>query len=383
MAAMIAPNGAPVYYGRSLTYRTALLAPFWLAALEDVDPLGPGVTRGIASGVLRYFLEAGEGMHRPLSLGWRRPCPEAVQEYSGPGSPYFASMGFLGLLLPPDHKVWTDTEASRPTDATTDDAVLKGPHWIVSHRDGVVRLANHDRSRPAYWHPPQTRRDDPHYAKFGYSSHTAPAPHPDSVDAHFGLLGDDGRLTRRGPVSSSLTTGDIVASRHVPEIDGIPLDGVDITSATLIRGGFEVRCHLVCGAARRAVREGGYCVAHDTPPITGSRNRHAWVRADSGLNTSITGLYGWTAAETIELNAGNAMGRRCAVPVLTGHVNGTSSLHISLHMLGFSAQDGDIDAPSVHVTPDTGHISLTWAAGTSATTIDLLDLRNRLIEEAR
>ena len=41
------------------------------------------------------------------------------QVYSGPGSPYFAGMGFLGLAAPADHPLWTSPEQPPPPSAAT------------------------------------------------------------------------------------------------------------------------------------------------------------------------------------------------------------------------------------------------------------------------
>ncbi|HVT66213.1 MAG TPA: DUF2264 domain-containing protein, partial [Trebonia sp.] len=108
-------EGAPVHQGRSLTYRYACAAPLWLGEVAGgrqagATPLAPGQARRLASGAVRHFTERGvpnaQGL---LSLGWYEPFLPATQHYSGPGSPYWASKGFLGLLLPPDHPAWTDT----------------------------------------------------------------------------------------------------------------------------------------------------------------------------------------------------------------------------------------------------------------------------------
>ena len=102
-AHLVGGDGAPLFQGRSLTYRFATLAPFWAGALFDATPLAPGLTRRIASGMLRYFLSAGclraDGT---LSIGWHGEFLPIRQPYSGPGSPYWASKGFAGLLLAPD-----------------------------------------------------------------------------------------------------------------------------------------------------------------------------------------------------------------------------------------------------------------------------------------
>ena len=89
---MIAANGAPIFQGRSLTYRFAMTMPFWLGALNGCSPPAPGLTRRIGSGVLRHFLDRGAlGSDGLLSLGWYRPFVPMRQPYSGPGSPYWAS----------------------------------------------------------------------------------------------------------------------------------------------------------------------------------------------------------------------------------------------------------------------------------------------------
>jgi hypothetical protein len=88
-AHLVGGDGAPLFQGRSLTYRCATLAPFWAGALFDATPLAPGLTRRIASGMLRYFLSAGclreDGT---LSIGWHGEFLPIRQPYSGPGSPY-------------------------------------------------------------------------------------------------------------------------------------------------------------------------------------------------------------------------------------------------------------------------------------------------------
>jgi hypothetical protein len=107
-ATLFAPDGAPLHLGRSLTYRHAVLGGLWTAALAGVDPLPPGRLRALAGNTLRYFTRLGVTGGRPPALGWTgRQFLPAVQGYSGPGSPYFAAMGFLGLAAGPDHPVWS------------------------------------------------------------------------------------------------------------------------------------------------------------------------------------------------------------------------------------------------------------------------------------
>jgi hypothetical protein len=73
---------------RDDTRRFATTAPLWLGALTGCTPLPPGVTRRLASGALRYFLDGGTVDGRGLlPLGRLGPDESLVQDYSGPASP--------------------------------------------------------------------------------------------------------------------------------------------------------------------------------------------------------------------------------------------------------------------------------------------------------
>jgi hypothetical protein len=95
---LFAADGSPLHQGRSLTYRQAVLGGLWTAALAGVGGEAAGATRRTASGVLRRFVSHwGVGVAGPPSLGWgAEEFLPMCQVYSGPGSPYFAGMGFLG-----------------------------------------------------------------------------------------------------------------------------------------------------------------------------------------------------------------------------------------------------------------------------------------------
>ena len=136
-------DGAPVHQGRSLTYRFAATAPVWMGALADCSPLAPGLTRRLASGTARHFVERGVPDERGLlPLGWYGTHLPSTQAYSGPASPYWASKGFLGLLLPADHPVWTDRELPLPVEESDRYTALPRPGWLLhgTRHDGIVRL---------------------------------------------------------------------------------------------------------------------------------------------------------------------------------------------------------------------------------------------------
>lgn len=228
-ARLFGGDGAPMHQGRSLTYRFATTAPLWLGALTGRTPLPPGETRRLASGALKYFLDRGAVDDRGLlSLGWHGYDESVLQGYSGPASPYWASKGFLGLLLPPDHEVWTAPEEPALAERADFVTPVGPPNWLLqsTRSDGVVRLHNHGSEDVRY---------DPYYTRLAYSTVTAPAA---AYDNSVLVAGDP---SRTGIEPLGVGEG-WAASRH--DAGG----AARVTSAVLARGASEVRAHLVSGA---------------------------------------------------------------------------------------------------------------------------------------
>lgn len=302
-------DGAPVHQGRSLTYRFAATAPLWAGVLADATPLPPGRTRRLASGALKHFAERDVPDQRGLlSLGWYRPFLPVTQRYSGPASPYWASKAFLGLLLPADHPVWTAPEEPAPVDTADVSLAQPAPGWLLhaTTADGIVRLVNHgsDRLPP----PPATDDDSPHYARFAYSSATA--PETPGVDNHLALLAPDGTPSPRGRIHPLGAETGRAGSRAQ--------DG-RVETVSVVRGAWEVRVHRLDVPPGTPVREGGWAVADDTaPPDAHTGPARAVARRADGLTSALVGLHGWDAAEPSVVRAvgTNAVGHHSATPVL-------------------------------------------------------------------
>ncbi|MFE0191903.1 DUF2264 domain-containing protein [Streptomyces sp. NPDC058989] len=256
-------NGAPLPFGRSLTYRFAATAAPWLGALTGHTPLAPGAVRRLASGALRHFLDRGAvGADGLLPLGWYGPYAPMLQRYSGPGSPYWAAKGFLGLLLPPDHPAWTAREAPLPAEAADTVKPLGGTGLLLhsTASDGLVRVHNHG-SNATLGAP------DPYYARFAYSTRTGPTGDEAALpDNHFALL-VDGRPTTRGPAAPYGHGPDWTASTHTPRhAHGTGPTGIRVLSLTAVHGRVEVRAHLVTGAAPGTpVRQTGWATTPGGP----------------------------------------------------------------------------------------------------------------------
>lgn len=311
-AHLIGGNGSPLIQGRSLTYRFAVLAPLWIGALYDATPLPPGQTRRIGGLMLDHFTNAGaldsDGL---LTLGWHFKFPRIRQVYSGPASPYWASKGFAGLLLPASHEVWTADEVPLPVEQEDYQFHLPGPGWTVSGTasDGVVRVVNHGSD---HIDPAELATDDPVYARIAYSTHAAPEMSP-PLDSTATLIDAEGRAAHRRPLQA-LAQGVSRSRAHWPADERWdPFHGPEttyrlgawITAASVIRGGTEVR--LV------RVDEASEC----THPGPWRLRIGGWATVpDSGLHSGLIDLAGFDLAETLVGKDTNPLGPVSETPVL-------------------------------------------------------------------
>ncbi|NUT33104.1 MAG: DUF2264 domain-containing protein, partial [Hamadaea sp.] len=272
---LVGADGSPLIQGRSLAYRFAAAAPFWVGAIAGTDAVGPGLLRRAASGVVSHFAAHGVPDDRDLlTLGWHRPWRRMAQRYSGTGSPYWASKGLLGLALPADHPVWTAVEEPLPVEQADQVAVIAAPGWALAatRADGVVRVYNHGTD-----HARQGDRvgDSPLYARLAYSTATAPlmddSAWDEPLDQSVTLLDAAGRATHRTGFQT-LAVGEIgdaallasVARAHWLDPDrsapdhgsgrpGVARDAADVTTVSIVRGAWEVRLVHLGGTRSGAV----------------------------------------------------------------------------------------------------------------------------------
>ncbi|MFJ7069935.1 DUF2264 domain-containing protein [Streptomyces sp. NPDC101115] len=343
-------DGSPMHQGRSLTYRFAAAAPLWAGALTGHTPLTPGATRRIASGSLRHFLDRGavdaDGL---LTLGWHGPHLPLVQEYSGPASPYWASKGFLGLLLPPGHPVWTAVEEPAPVEHADAAVPLPRPGWLIQSTaaDGVVRLHNHGSDdQPA----DRVLPDDPLYARLAHSTATGPVL-DGTPDNHVGVL-VDGELSLRGRIRPLGAGEGWAASTHRPRVRGAELPGVTVTSVVLAAGADEIHAHLVAGAEPGTeVHHSGWAAAGTSvAESTDGLSTRVVAAAPDGteLTSSLRNVHGYTAAATRRVPNGTAYGTAAALPVLTGTTGGPVALFVAASRLSATEPEG-LPALPVHV----------------------------------
>lgn len=165
-----APTGQAITFGRSLTYRWAMVA-FWGAlAFADVDlpaPLTWGVVKGIYLRNLRWW----SGQHNifqpngMLTLGYAYPNMYLLENYNSPGSVYWCMLAFAPLACSPDHPFWSSPEEPYPSSSLPPIKALPHPRHITINRGGHSFLLSSGQS----CHYP-LKATSAKYGKLAYSS---------------------------------------------------------------------------------------------------------------------------------------------------------------------------------------------------------------------
>ena len=408
---LVGGDGGPLLQGRSLIYRMATAAPFWSAALAGLaegerPAVEPGLLRRAASGELAHFLRRGvpdaDGL---LTMGWFHEFPAMAQSYSGPGSPYWAAKGFIGLILPADHPVWTAPELSLP--AETDDAITVHPTagWISSRTvsDGIVRVTNHGTD---HGQPGVHVVDAPLYARLTYSTATCPAlTGPGLTDPRDGMVslvdpergwshrsGFDRVELRTQRLASGEDVGIAVSRQLCHWVAPAPSSfdhghgrrgeithGAVLTVASIVRGAGELRIIRAEAATEHPVAVAGWPLSGDdaitalapdpgrgNPPGASSGARLG-RGAQEALVSSIEGVLGpWSAHLHREQDV-TPLGAEFAVPQLHGRALDAGEI-VAVHVV--LRGESSTASPAPTVTPvstearaEAGILRIDWPDG--------------------
>ncbi|ALB62225.1 hypothetical protein AFK62_06790 [Cronobacter condimenti 1330] len=250
-----AADGASVPFGRSLTYRFAMVA-FWSAvAFSGLEVASPGVVKGIVLRHLRWWMEQ-PILDRDdiLTLGYACPNLALCEDYNSPGSPYWALKVFLVLALPQEHPFWQAEEAPLP---------VKEGHHAVPHASQL--LAHSEGSRHA-WLLTAGQLElnnyvntEAKYTKFAYSSHFGftiergryGIKHA-ACDSMLLLCEHDGYYRGRRECEDVVTADDHIFSRWSPWPD------VHIATWLIPHGAWHIRVHQIRSARELHSVEGGF-----------------------------------------------------------------------------------------------------------------------------
>uniref|UniRef100_UPI0020294A27 DUF2264 domain-containing protein n=1 Tax=Actinotalea sp. C106 TaxID=2908644 RepID=UPI0020294A27 len=327
---LVGADGSPLLQGRSLTYRFAAAAPFWVGAMAEVPSSSLGELRRAASGVVAHFVDHGAPDHRGLlTQGWHHEWPAISQTYTGPGSPYWASKGLLGLALPADHPAWTAVEEPLPVEREDQVRAVRAPGWILSstRADGVVRVVNHGTDHAQEG---DVVGDAPLYARLGYSTATSPltdaASKASPSDQSAVLVDEAGRATHRAgwralgarvdategqvPVGVAASTARVRWLEPDPEprdhgsgLTGTVTEAGTLTTVSLVRGPWEVRLCRVDRLATGIDPEALRLRLSGWPTVPGD-----------GLHSAVLPLLGTARTGSTHHAAGSMLGPAAEVP---------------------------------------------------------------------
>ena len=404
--ALVGSDGSPLLQGRSLTYRFAAAAPFWVGAMAGVPSHRPGALRHAALAIIDHFAANGSPDEQDvLTIGWHHPWPALAQAYSGPGSPYWASKGMLGLALEATHPVWTDAEVPLPVEQGDVLRGVQAPGWIVSGTsdDGIVRVINHgtDHARPG-----DSRADSPLYARLGYSTATSPllderswrSPLDQSVclidalgDAthRSGMLVHDLRVDGRGDHAVGVAVSesrvrwvapDDAQQRHGSGFTGRAVEAGIITVISLVRGAYEVRLacatDLTNAGRERAIgiRIAGWPIAAAGPIVTTVIPNPRPV-AVAETDRLVSRVYASTTGATASLTSvyeASPLGRTAVVPWVLSPVRAGAWVGALVELSGSRPGDRSVSGLSAVASFDAeiegNDVAVTWPDGTSTVT---------------
>ena len=277
---MSAADGASVPFGRSLTYRFAMVA-FWSAvAFSGLEVFTPGIVKGIILRHLRWWQQQPitdrDGI---LTLGFAYPNLAMCEDYNSPGSPYWALKTYLILALPESHPFWQADEQPLPTLAET--RVIPHAQQILIHTDHVTLLTAGQLELNNYVNT------EAKYTKFAYSS-------------RFGFTIERGRFGLKHAACDSmllLADGDNYF-RGRRECEAVRIDenyifsrwspwhDVHIESWLVPFGEWHLRLHRINSARTLQTVEGGFAVIKTEPQLS---ERGSYLSAANG-NSAIVDL---------------------------------------------------------------------------------------------
>ena len=276
-----AADGASVPFGRSLTYRFAMVA-FWSAvAFSGLEVFTPGIVKGIILRHLRWWQQQPitdrDGI---LTLGFAYPNLAMCEDYNSPGSPYWALKTWLILALPETHPFWLADE--EPLPALAEKHVIPHAQQILIHAEksqhvtmltaGQLELNNYVNT-------------DAKYTKFAYSS-------------RFGFTIERGRFGLKHAACDSmllLADGDDYY-RGRRECEAVRVDenylysrwspwhDVHIDTWQVPFGEWHLRLHRINSARALQTAEGGFAVMKTEHQI---RERGCYLAAENGSSVIV------------------------------------------------------------------------------------------------
>ncbi|MFU0932020.1 DUF2264 domain-containing protein [Kluyvera cryocrescens] len=314
-----AADGASVPFGRSLTYRFAMVA-FWSGvAFAGLDVFSPGVVKGLILRHLRWWLEQPifdrDGI---LTLGFAYPNLAMCEDYNSPGSPYWALKVFLIMALPADSDFWQAQELPLPELAPVH-AIVPAQQILQHHENSqhVVMLTSGQLELNNYVNTEAKYTKFAYSTRFGFTIERGRYGIKHAACDSMLLLSDNDNYWRGRRECDSVEMQDgAIYSRWLPWHD------VQIDTWLIPCGDWHVRVHHVTSARRLQTVEGGFAVIKADAETGGQWSR---VRAVNGMSViaDIAPQASFRRGDSVVTPPNSSvMFAECAViPTLTGEID--------------------------------------------------------------
>ena len=299
-------DGAPVAWGRSLHYRFACLAPLAWAQINGVNKLDPGLSRRLASGVMKYFWDNGcmspNGLVEPGYLGRNFAQPEP---YGWRGQAIWSSVGLAILAIPAEDPFWSAKEKPLPVEINSGVEILRSPKMVLKRNaeSGECRLF---KAGSQFDHYDKLQRNAKYFGH-AYSSalgFIVTGEGGPKLVANASAVSSDGKnwSFRDNPTALDFNENEVVSRYDIKEeIAGC--DGYVITNTYIGKSG---EVHVVYHTADKPlyIRVGGYGVQvpHGDKSVSSSDKNSILVSSTTMSSTIkvLGGVEGTLQVETVE-----------------------------------------------------------------------------------
>jgi hypothetical protein len=258
-AAWFHRDGSVIPYGRSLTYRFAVVSFFSACAFAGLELIPWGEMKGIVLRNLRHWFSLpvfdSGGI---LTIGYNYPNLIMADTYNSPGSPYWALKTHLILSLGDDHPFWRAEEAPLPAGELCVSERAAG--FIVNRSAEDAQLLTGGACPWDMNHGAQKYSKFAYSARFGFCvSLSNYGIEKCGCDSALLLSEGDGYWRERREAVELTVGEDRVSSRWQPWPD------VDIVTTLIRKGNWHIRIHRINSGRPLQAVEGGFPV----PRITG------------------------------------------------------------------------------------------------------------------
>lgn len=338
-----ADDGASIPYGRSMTYRYAVIS-FWgilpLITKSDEEPVIPwGVLKGIYLRNLRWWAmqPVSRFKSNTLSVGFAYPNQFMCEAYNSPQSPYWSFKAYIALMVPENHPFWTAKEEP----LVLEDATSKVPGMLVSHTKGnTVALI----SGP--YKTFNLRYQAEKYNKFAYSTRYGFCIENNPRGFKLATLDNMIGFSFSGNDFFVRQTNKSWINDNVLYSEWSPVKGINVKTWLIQKGKYHIRVHHVENKTSEKVDsiEGGFAVSSmnekglNTATHPGSKALGEVTTNED--NTLIVNLLQDRKARVTEPDPNTSlMASKVMLPQLTGSIEANSTAKFACAVYGQPASE--------------------------------------------